>query len=60
MSEFCRKCLAGNEPEVKINQLAPPPEGCCIICWVRYGKFVPACKTLGELSVNNKGTKNEQ
>lgn len=59
MSDFCKRCFAANEPEVAINTLLPPPEGCCIICWVRYGRYVPACRTLGELSRSKEATENE-
>lgn len=52
MSEFCKKCLEALEPEATPHDLAPVPEGCCIVCWVRYGKYIQACTTLGELAKN--------
>jgi hypothetical protein len=53
MSEICKKCYEALEQEVKENPVSPPPAGCCIVCWIRYGKYIQACKTLGELQNAN-------
>lgn len=49
MSEVCQKCLAAAEDIPSDSDLLPCPEGCCIVCWVRYGRFIPACKTGKDL-----------
>ena len=60
MSEMCSKCMAAAEDAAKDSALLPCPEGCCIVCWVRYGKFIPICKTGKELlESGNQGNKSE-
>lgn len=49
MSEICQKCMAAAEDIPQDSELLPCPEGCCIVCWVRYGRFIPACKTGKEI-----------
>ena len=52
MKNVCQKCIdAGEQLPDKIMFL--PPDGCCIICWIRYGKFIPAAKVPGELKNEN-------
>lgn len=41
MSEICKRCLAACEEPVTRKTLLEAPEGVCIVCWVRYGKFIP-------------------
>ena len=45
MSEMCKRCLAGNEDIPAMQSKIPCPSGCCIVCWVRYGRFIPVCRT---------------
>lgn len=49
MSEMCKRCLAGNEDIPVMQSKIPCPDGCCIVCWVRYGRFIPACRTGREI-----------
>ena len=51
---LCRKCRLNNEPPANMQFAAPPPEDACPVCWVRYGRYVPVCKTLSEKREENR------
>ena len=57
MSEMCKKCLAAAEDLPQEYELWQCPEGCCVVCWRRYGKYIPVCKTGKELLENGNNPK---
>lgn len=57
MSEMCQKCLAAAEDLPVEHELWPCPVGCCVVCWRRYGKYIPVCKTGKELLENENNPK---
>ena len=57
MSEMCKKCLAAAEDLPQEYELWKCPEGCCVVCWRRYGQFIPVCKTGKELLKDDDTTK---
>ena len=54
MTAVCQQCLAGQEPPVRNSANDKIPDGCCVVCWIRYGKFTPVCRTLEELKKEKK------
>ena len=47
--ELCARCIAAMEPLPGGRTLLPVPDGCCAVCWERYGRYIPICRTGGEI-----------
>lgn len=41
---ICEKCFQAKEPPVFANKKYIIPENCCRICYIRYGKVIPATR----------------
>lgn len=41
---ICEKCYTGNEPPVRHNKRLLIPKNVCMVCYIRYGKLVPATR----------------